>query len=144
MIEAWILEAGDEDLLARAYAAIGEDRPPVERRRALLANPAFVGVAAMGPEPVGFAWGHVLAHPEGDALLLYSIDVAEDARRQGAARAMVEAMKALAAARGCYEMWVPTNRSNAAAMALYRATGGVSEADDEVIFGFPLGDRTSA
>ncbi|MBI1406676.1 MAG: GNAT family N-acetyltransferase [Caulobacter sp.] len=138
-VEAWILEAGDEDLLARAYEAIGEERPSADRCRQLLSNPSFVGVAAMAPEPVGFAWGHFLAHPEGDALLLYSIDVAEDARRQGAGRAMVEAMKALAAARGCYEMWVATNRSNAAAMALYQAAGGVSDADDEVVFAFPTG-----
>lgn len=136
-VEAWILEAGDEDMLARAYEAIGEERPTPERCRQLLANSSFVAVAAMAPGPVGFAWGHFLAHPEGDALLLYSIDVAEAARRQGAARAMVEAMKALAQARGCYEMWVATNRSNAAAVALYTAAGGISDADDEVVFAFP-------
>lgn len=134
---ARILEAGDEALLAQAYEAIGEDAPSPERCRQLLANPAFVGVAALAPEAVGFAWGHMLAHPEGDALLLYSIDVAEPAQRQGAGRAMVEAMKALAKARGCYEMWVATNRSNPAAMALYTAAGGISDADDEVIFAFP-------
>ncbi|MBX3480369.1 MAG: GNAT family N-acetyltransferase [Caulobacter sp.] len=142
MIEAWILEAGDEDILARAYEAIGEERPSPERCRALLANPSFVGVAAMAPEPVGFTWGHFLAHPEGDALLLYSIDVAEATRRQGAGRAMVETMKALAAARGCFEMWVATNRSNPAAMALYQAAGGISDADDEVVFAFPTDAQT--
>ncbi len=134
---AHILAPGEEALLADGYEAIGEARPSAERCRQLLANPAFVGVVALAPGPVGFAWGHMLAHPEGDALLLYSIDVAEGARRQGAARAMVEAMKALAARRGCYEMWVATNRSNAAAMALYRSAGGVSDADDEVVFAFP-------
>lgn len=138
-LQARILQAGDEDLLAAAYEAIGEDRPSAERCAALLANPGFVAVAALAPGPVGFAWGHMLAHPEGDALLLYSIDVAEGARRQGAGRAMVEAFKALAAERGCYEVWVATNRSNAAAMALYRAAGGISDADDEVVFAFPAG-----
>jgi ribosomal protein S18 acetylase RimI-like enzyme len=136
-IEARVLAAGEAALLADGYEAIGEDRPSPERCAALLANPAFVAVVALAPEPVGFAWGHMLAHPEGDALLLYSIDVAEAAQRQGAGRAMVEALKTLAAERGCYEMWVATNRSNAAAMALYKAAGGISDADDEVIFAFP-------
>jgi GNAT superfamily N-acetyltransferase len=70
-------------------------------------------------------------------LLIYSVDTIEGRRRQGAARAMIAALRALCLARGWYEMWVPTNTSNAAAMGLYEACGGMREDDDEAIFVWP-------
>ena len=67
-------------------------------------------------------------------MLLYSIDVFEAFRRQGVATLLVSRLKLLAAKHNCVEMFVPTSKSNTAAVGLYRKTGGVTEADDDVSF----------
>ncbi len=41
-------------------------------------------------------------------------------------------------ASGCREAWVLTDRMNVAAMALYRAVGGVEAPDETVMFEFRL------
>ena len=134
-----LLAPGDEALLRRA-APLADHAPDLARCRALLAEPTFVAVVALAEDgaPVGFAYGHVLHRPDADSLLLYSIDTDEAHRRHGAARGMIEALKALCVARGYDEMWVLTDAANAPAMALYPALGGVREAGDiEVMWVFP-------
>jgi aminoglycoside 3-N-acetyltransferase I len=138
-MEARILRSGDESLLISAAEAMDDDPPSLERAGALLADPCFVAVAAMeGGAPIGLTFGHVLPQLTRTALLIYSVDTAPAHRRKGAATAMIAALRALSAARGYYEMWVPTNASNAAAMALYAACGGVRDNPDDVIFAFPI------
>ena len=85
-------------------------------------------------EPAGILYGYFLARPDGlpDMLLVYSIDVAARFRRQGCARAMLAV--ALSARRG--SVWLLTNESNAAAMALYREAGGTRPNPDDVMFRF--------
>jgi GNAT superfamily N-acetyltransferase len=137
-MRARILEGGDEALLIAAAEAMQDEPPTPARARQLLADPCFVAVVALGGgAPVGLTFGHVLPQLTRTALLIYSVDTAEAHRRQGAARAMIEALRSLCLARGYYEMWVPTNASNAPAMALYAACGGVRDAPDDVIFAFP-------
>ena len=93
--------------------------------------------------PAGEAIGFVLRRWDGKApmLFLYSIDVAEPARRQGIGRALVESMKELGVEHGCSEMFVPTNAENQAAMALHEATGGARENNDDVLFVIHSRDR---
>jgi ribosomal protein S18 acetylase RimI-like enzyme len=51
---------------------------------------------------------------------------------------MIWELKELARRAGACEIWVVTNKSNEAAMRLYRSAGGVSKHDDEVVFEFKL------
>lgn len=132
-----ILAPGDEAILAAAAIMIGDDPPGPDRRRALLADPCFVAVAALDAgSPVGFIYGHVLPQMTCTALLMYSVDTAESHRRRGAARAMIDALKALCLERGYYEMWVLTSASNEPAMRLYQSCGGVRDNPDDVMFVF--------
>ena len=63
-------------------------------------------------------------HPDkGTEMFLYELGVDEDARRQGVATALVNALAALARERGCYGMWVGVDTDNAAARATYRRAG---------------------
>ena len=133
-----ILKTGDEALLRQAAAAADDDDVDLARCAVLLGDANFVAAVALdGRRPLGLAYGHVLRQLTGDGLILYSMDVAEPDRRRGAARAMVEALRAYCDDHGLFEMWVPTNSGNGPAMALYAACGGVREDDDEAIFVFP-------
>ncbi len=139
-MEARILKPGDEALLVAAAVAVDEKVPSLARAGLLLADPCFVAVVALDGGPVGLIYCHVLPQLTRTALLIYSVDTAEPHQRRGAARAMIEALKSFCAERGYYEMWVPTNSSNAAAMGLYAACGGIREDRDEAIFAFPIGE----
>lgn len=133
-----VLKPGDEGLLREAAAVADDDEVDLARCAVLLGDPNFVAAVALeGGKPLGLAYGHRLRQLTGDGLILYSMDVAEPYRRRGAARAMVEALRAYCDDQGLFEMWVPTNSGNGPAMALYAACGGVREDDDEAIFVFP-------
>jgi ribosomal protein S18 acetylase RimI-like enzyme len=132
------LGPGDEALLREAARRHLDRDWPIERCARALADEDFVAVCAVeSGKPLGIAYGYVLDRLHQRDLLLYSIDVEEAHRRRGLGRGMVEAMKALCVRRGYGELWVLTNGSNAAAMALYAAAGGVREFDDVEMFAFP-------
>ena len=87
----------------------------------------------------GWVYGHELLHPDGElTMLLYGLDVAERAHRQGHGAALVRAFVAQARARACTEVWVLTDERNTAALATYASAGGVREVDQSVMFVWPL------
>lgn len=115
------------------------DRPPHEQAtRAYLADDrehlliAYLddGTAA------GYVRGTELKRIDGPErqVFLYEIDAAPEHQRQGVGTALILALEQIGRARGCAEMFVFTNRSNAAAMRLYASTGAHTEADDEQMF----------
>ena len=57
-------------------------------------------------------------------MFIYEVAVVEQLRRRGIGRALIEEVKRLAQEDGCRKMLVATNKSNEAAMALYRSAGG--------------------
>ncbi len=140
-----ILETGDEALLAAACRIHLDEDVAHERRALLLADPAFVAVAALDEAgaPIGLVYGHELNRPIQTDLLIYSVDVGEAHRGRGVGKAMIQALVRLGEARGWGEMWVLTNASNTAAMRLYESSGGVRDQFDVEMFAFPLaaGDR---
>jgi ribosomal protein S18 acetylase RimI-like enzyme len=80
--------------------------------------------AAAHSHPTGFVSGVETLHPDkGREMFLYELGVAEPYRRRGTARALIEALAALARDRGCYGMWVGVDRDNAPALAAYRSAG---------------------
>jgi len=110
-------------------------KPDAGAMGAWLADDHNVMVGAwVGDEPAGMAYGYHLARPDGgaDMLLLYSIDTAEAHRSQGIATRLMEEMKTIARGR----MWLLTNESNQAAMALYEKAGGHRKWRDDVMWVF--------
>ncbi len=85
-------------------------------------------------QPVGMVYGYFLPRPDDqpDMLLLYSIDVAPDARRQGIGRALLDAFRREAPA----GVWLITNESNTAAMALYGSADAVRPHKDDAMLRF--------
>ena len=89
---------------------------------------------------VGSLNGYALRHPQRKErqFLLYEIDVREGWRRQGIGKELVTTFVDTARRARAFEVWVPTNASNAAAMALYRACGLTQRNPDDVLFSLAL------
>jgi aminoglycoside 6'-N-acetyltransferase I len=111
----------------------------VEHLRGLLDAPRNLLLAALdGDQPVGFLGAHWLdrlrlEHPQ---LFVYEVEVAEGAHRRGLGRRLMRAALDAAAVLGA-EAFVLTQRSNPAALALFRELGGVAEADDDQLLVYP-------
>jgi GNAT superfamily N-acetyltransferase len=71
-------------------------------------------------------------------ILLYEIGVNEEFRKKGIGKALIEAVKAWGREVQADEVWVLTNRSNQAAMALYKSAGGLEASPDDMMFVFKL------
>jgi aminoglycoside 3-N-acetyltransferase I len=120
-----------ENAAAVAAAADLFDTPPQDAATArFLSSPDHhLLLAYDGGRPVGMISGVETTHPDkGTEMFLYELGVDEDARRQGVATALVNALAALARERGCYGMWVGVDTDNAAALATYRRAGAHEEA----------------
>jgi ribosomal protein S18 acetylase RimI-like enzyme len=136
-MEIRILQRGDEALLIRAVAFIEEGELDDARAAAHLGDKDLVNVVVLdGGEIVGFLYGYILRRFERTSFFIYSVDVAEHARRQGVAKTMLAALGERGRAGAWDEMFVFTNASNTAAMALYATAGGVRPNPDDVMFDF--------
>jgi ribosomal protein S18 acetylase RimI-like enzyme len=128
------LTTGDEEaacrLVERVKFAIDDirDVPLAPSDLAALVGDerAYLLGAYVDGAPVGLAYGYCFPRLDGPRpmMFLYEIGVLEQHRRRGIGRALMEEMKRLAQARHCTKMFVPTEASNEAALALYRAAGG--------------------
>jgi ribosomal protein S18 acetylase RimI-like enzyme len=106
-----------------------------------LSDPANYLFLALEDERVaGSLLGYSLVHPpmREPQFLLYEIDVRPQSRRRGIGKALVEAFIFEGRAAGAFEVWVVTNQSNAAAMAMYAACGLRRENPDDVMLALPL------
>jgi ribosomal protein S18 acetylase RimI-like enzyme len=91
-------------------------------------------VAYVGSEPAGIVSGVELTHPDkGTEMFLYELGVAERHRGRGIGPRLVTALADLARESGCYGMWVLTDDANTAALAVYRACGGVDDAAQRML-----------
>ncbi|MFF5895895.1 GNAT family N-acetyltransferase [Streptomyces argenteolus] len=117
------------ELLAAAHLYDTSPRPEWAARF-LAADGHLMLIAHSGDTPVGFVSGIEMLHPDkGTEMCLYELSVDERYRRRGVGRALTEALAAEARERGCYGLWVGTERDNEAALATYRSAGA---ADDGV------------
>jgi ribosomal protein S18 acetylase RimI-like enzyme len=138
-----ILRAGPADLeLARESVAALHGRTPSDDALAdFLSDPArYLLVALEGRRIVGSLNGFTLQppHRREPQFLLYEIDVRVECRNQGIGTALVARFITEARAAGAFEVWVLTNESNAAAMALYASCGLRRERRDDVMLSLTL------
>jgi ribosomal protein S18 acetylase RimI-like enzyme len=131
---------GRADLDAVVAAEHLFDGPAMrEATERFLSEPtAHLCLAYEDEEPAGFVSGVEMTHPDkGTELFLYELGVDERFRRRGIGTALVRALAERARERGCYGMWVLTDRVNEAALATYRRAGAVEESD-QVMLGWDL------
>lgn len=125
-----------EELKFRMDEVVGVSIDPTYMQTFLADDRHYFVVAYIGEEPVGYVFGYRLARFDGKPPMafIYEVAVVERNRRCGIGRALMEQVKHLSDEDGCRKMLVPTNRSNEAAMALYRSAGGKEGADDATGF----------
>ncbi len=124
-------------LLNKSFSEMVEwDRTNLER---------FVGsestillLARKGSEGCGLLRAHMLyrydsKNPE---ILLHEIDVNVAYQKQGIGSALIERLKDIAHERNISEIWVITNRSNEAAMRLYKKAEMKETHTDDVVLQF--------
>ena len=93
--------------------------------------------ASIDEQPVGFILAYRLMRVDRnqDMMLFYEIVVDEKYRNRGVGALMINELKRICRDEKILKMWVLTNRSNLAAMALYGQTGGIEDTNgDEVTF----------
>ncbi len=131
-IEIRLLGPGDEAVLAQvAQDVFDNDVDPALTRRFLADPRHHIAVAVEDGQVVGFASAVDYIHPDKPAeLWINEVGVAPALQRRGIASALMRAMFDHGRTLGCSTAWLGTERSNAAAMGLYRAIGGrLAEAD---------------
>lgn len=108
--------------------------------REFLAEPRnILVVAVVEGVVVGMASGLTYVHPDKPrAFFLNEVGVSARFHRRGIARRLIDAILERARGLGCHEAWVATEVDNLPARELYRATGGVEDAQHAVVYVYPL------
>ncbi len=120
------LRSGDGEDLQELCRRFKEHVPSLEAAEEFLTNNRHVVLVA--GELDGFLLAYIMARIDGrTGVFLYELGVAEHARRRGLGRALVEEAKQLGRAVGAFELYVLTEPENAAANALYAATGAFDQ-----------------
>lgn len=144
-MEIRLLEERDAALLANVSAGIFDHIVQPQFASAFLADPRHHLVAALeGGQVVGFVSALDYFHPDKPPeFWVNEVGVASSHRRRGLAKQMLAAMFEHARSRGCRQAWVLTERSNAAALNLYQAAGGVEPPGEVVMFEFQFDESAS-
>ena len=135
-----LLREGEEDLLARLAPGVFDKAVDPALLREFLADPRLhLAIAIDDGLVVGMASAVDYINPDKPReLWINEVGVSEAWRGRGLASRLLGALFEAARARGCWQAWVLTNRSNAAAMRLYASVGGKLDADDTAMFAFDL------
>jgi ribosomal protein S18 acetylase RimI-like enzyme len=139
------LGIGDEMLAHQTVIRLKKETPAVIKEKIdpryirdfLRRDRNYLLVALVEDEPIGFALAYRLMRVDRaqDMMLFYEIVVDESHRQKGAGMELIRALKQICRDSKIMKMWVSTNRSNTAAMELYRSAGGVERIEgDEVTF----------
>ncbi len=139
-LEVRLLGAGDEALLADVAPDVFDHSVRPRLAAEFLADPRHhLAVARDAGRIVGFASAVHYVHPDKPPeLWVNEVGVAATHQRRGLATELLRAVFDAGRAAGCREAWVLTERSNAGAMRLYGALGGVEAPGETVMFEFPL------
>jgi ribosomal protein S18 acetylase RimI-like enzyme len=138
--EVRVLGPGDHAVLAAVEPDVFDNDVQPQLAAEFLADPRHhIAVACHEARVVGFASAVDYLHPDKPPeLWVNEVGVAPAYQGKGLARRLLQALFEVGRAAGCRQAWVLTERSNAPAMALYRAVGGHEAADETVMFEFRL------
>jgi len=122
-----VLQSGDEQVLITVAPEVFDNPVDPELTREFLADPRHhIAVAIDDGRVVGFASGVHYVHPDKPPeLWVNEVGVAPSHHRRGIGRLVVDSLLDVGRAHRCRSAWVLTDRTNTAALALYRAAGGV-------------------
>jgi ribosomal protein S18 acetylase RimI-like enzyme len=122
-----ILKTGDEGVLANVAPEVFDNPVDPALTREFLADPRHhIAVAIDNGLVVGFASGVHYLHPDKPPeLWINEVGVAPSHHRRGLGRQVVDALLEVGRLHRCRGAWVLTDRTNTAALALYRSAGGV-------------------
>ena len=128
-----VLGPGDEAVLAQVEEEVFDNPIHAELAAEFLGDPRHhIAVAVKNGVVVGFASGVHYVHPDKPAQLwVNEVGVAPRLQRRGIGKRVMAALLEVGRALGCSEAWVLTDRSNAAARALYLSVGGSDGADEQ-------------
>ncbi len=125
-MEVRLLGPEDEAVLAHVADDVFDNPVLPELAREFLRDPRHhIAVALVDGQVVGFASGVHYVHPDKPAQLwVNEVGVSPDHQGRGIGRAVLQRLLAAGRDHRCEVAWVLTDRSNAAARALYGALGG--------------------
>lgn len=138
------LTKNDSNIAVSTAKVFYDDSISIERAERFLNNPSnYFLVAFIDDKVAGFVMGYQLDswHKDVKEMLLFDIEVLNEFRRHGIGTKLIEALKDSAIKDGFEELWLPTNKSNKAAVEFYKRTGGVQKHDDDTLFTFVLKNR---
>ena len=140
MIDIILAGPNDEAVLERVAPDVFDFGLRSDLVREFLLDPRHhLALAVDDGTVVGFASAVHYIHPDKDPeLWINEVGVAPSHQKRGLGRRLVAALLELASALSCRTAWVLTERSNGAALALYRSAGGVEPSDETVLVEFEL------
>jgi len=133
-------DATDALALAKAHASAFEAPWPPEAFSGLMGTPGVFALAAVDGAPIGLILMRAIA---GEAEVL-TLAVEPSHRRQGVARALLQAGLSQAAAAGAEEAFLEVAADNVGALALYRAEGFVEAGHRGGYYRRPGGEAVDA
>ncbi|HXW83126.1 MAG TPA: GNAT family N-acetyltransferase [Candidatus Binataceae bacterium] len=141
-IEVKVLHAGDDHVLMKVAPEVFDYPVDPALVHEFLVDPRHhIAVAIDDGVVVGFASAVHYIHPDKPPeLWINEVGLAPTHRRRGLGKAVLQSLFEVARAQRCKMAWVLTDRSNTAAMALYKSVGGKEGVDDarpdEAMLGF--------
>ncbi len=86
---------------------------------------------------IGFAYGTMLIRPEGfKDFYLHSIDILSEYQSNGYGTNLMKYIYSYVKSIECRKMFLITNKSNIGACKCYKASGGISTNDDDIVYSF--------
>jgi aminoglycoside 6'-N-acetyltransferase I len=140
-MEIKILRPEDAAVLVAVGAGVFDDALDPHVTTEFLNDPRHHLVAAIDRGVVvGFASAVHYVHPDKSSpeMWINEVGVATTHRGRGVAKAILQRLLDLARAIGCVEAWVLTERTNEAALRLYKSSGGIEAASDQVMLTFQI------
>jgi aminoglycoside 6'-N-acetyltransferase I len=140
-MEIKILRPEDAALLLAVGPDVFDDAVDPRVTTEFLNDPRHHLVAAIDRGVVvGFASAVHYVHPDkrSPEMWINEVGVAATHRGRGVARAILQRLLDVARAIGCVEAWVLTDRTNEAALRLYKSSGGIEASGDQVMLTFHI------
>lgn len=137
------LQSGDEAILRTISRRFKRRDVDEDTAAALLARSDVVVLAALEDDTaIGFALAYLLPRIDRDQgmLFVYELDVAEEHRRQGHGRALLEQLQDFSAEQGLMKMFVSAGEDNEVAQTLLATSGGERSLRGHLWFGWSEGD----